>query len=168
MGIPKGSEFYFFLQNSLMSSWTHDLSGPISASANDYNTGPAPKASGGWRETVDTMLPTQLTQSRCPPGHSLQLLPERMASRDQKSAQRNQVQGLPSSPPLGLELCKDRALRCNLCLVLQPRMCRTPKAPYSAGAKIRINSQHLKYKVKGQRRNGNREEQMAFIHLYPY
>lgn len=67
MRIPKGSEFYFFLQNSLMSSWTHDLSGPISASVNDYNTGPAQKASGGWRETVDTMLPAQLTRSRCAP-----------------------------------------------------------------------------------------------------
>lgn len=67
VGKPKGSEFYFFLQNSLMSSWTHDLSGPVSASGKDYNTGTAQKASGGWREIVDTMPPPQLTQSRCSP-----------------------------------------------------------------------------------------------------
>lgn len=114
---------------------------------------------------------TANTEQVLPPGHSLQLLSERMASRHQKTAQRNQVQGcLLSSPPLGLELCKDLALGCNCrfalnCLLLQPQMCRTPKAPYSAGAKIRINSQHLKYKVKTQRRNGNREEQING--LYP-
>lgn len=128
VGIPKGSEFYFFLQNSLRSSWTHDLSGPISASGKDYNTGTAQMASGGWREIVDTVPPPQLTQSRCPPhpGHSLQLLSERMASRDRKSAQRNQVQGcLLSSLPLGLELCKDLALSCNLCHVARELLAST-------------------------------------------